>query len=333
MDELNIRRLVSGGVITNYYCTSKCGHCLYNCSPSRPGEYLDTQSAAKIFQTIRSLGCTSIHLGGGEPMLNPDRLGEILLAAAGAGVSIEYVETNSSWFRDMDSAVQILAVLKEKGLKTLLVSISPFHNAFIPFARIQGVMTACMRTGINIFPWVDGFMKDLSEFDPEKGHSMEEFTEKFGKDYLLQVLNRYWIHMGGRALNTYRELFPVSSPFQVLDTNRGGCFRELSDTTHFHIDLYGNYVPGLCTGISISMKDLGKPLSGPGHILIDLLAYRGIGGLYEFAKKENKYEPERAGYINKCDLCTEIRAFLVKNNEEVSAELRPAEFYANLTLE
>ncbi len=333
MDEFIIRHLVSGGVISNYFCTSKCGHCLYNCSPLRDNKYLDAQTAAKIFQIIQSFGCSSIHIGGGEPMLRPDKLGEILLTAAEAGVSVEYVETNSSWFRDMASAVQILSNLREKGLNTLLVSVSPFHNAFIPFAKVKGVMTACMRTGINIFPWVDGFMKDLSEFDPEKNHSMEEFKERFGKDYLLKLLERYWIHMGGRALNTYRKLFPAKTHLQIIEENPGGCFSALSDTTHFHIDLYGNYIPGLCSGISVSMNDLGKPLSGLGHALISLLAHHGIRGLYEFAQKENKYEPRRTGYLNKCDLCTEIRGFLVKNNEGVSAELRPVEFYANLTLE
>jgi len=31
--KLKIGRLASGGIITNYFCTSTCRHCLYNCSP------------------------------------------------------------------------------------------------------------------------------------------------------------------------------------------------------------------------------------------------------------------------------------------------------------
>lgn len=50
MNELNINSLASGGVITNYYCVSRCGHCLYNCSPGRSKKYLDGATAEKIFR-------------------------------------------------------------------------------------------------------------------------------------------------------------------------------------------------------------------------------------------------------------------------------------------
>jgi len=33
LKEFKISRLFSGGLITNYYCTSRCGHWLYASSP------------------------------------------------------------------------------------------------------------------------------------------------------------------------------------------------------------------------------------------------------------------------------------------------------------
>jgi molybdenum cofactor biosynthesis enzyme MoaA len=100
MTELNIRQLMSGGIITNYFCTSRCGHCLYNCSPQWEKEYITAESAAKNLQAVRSLGCRSIHIGGGEPLLRPDGLAAVLKIAADLDVAVEYVETNSSWFKD-----------------------------------------------------------------------------------------------------------------------------------------------------------------------------------------------------------------------------------------
>jgi 2-iminoacetate synthase ThiH len=73
MAGLQINYLNSGGLITNYYCTSECGHCLYRCSPKWKKEYIDKPGAKAILQKILSLGCNSIHIGGGEPLLNECR--------------------------------------------------------------------------------------------------------------------------------------------------------------------------------------------------------------------------------------------------------------------
>jgi hypothetical protein len=41
------------------------------------------------------------------------------------------------------------------------------------------------------------------------------------------------------------------------------------------------------------------------------------------------YTPARNRYINKCDLCTEIRTLFVQNAFGGPAELNPKEFYTN----
>jgi hypothetical protein len=329
MTQFEIKRLASGGIITNYFCTSRCRHCLYNCSPLRGKGYLDPETGEEILRHVRRLGCASVHIGGGEPLLKPDKLEKILAISADAGVAVEYVETNASWFKDIESATAILSNLRRKGLRTLLVSISPFHNEFISFSRTKGVMAAARRAGMGVFPWIDDFAADLSRLDPDKTHSIEEFKQIFGDDYLSRVLARYWIHMGGRALNTFRPALSNRSPQQILQDNPGGCARELGDTTHFHVDLFSNYIPGLCTGLSISTEDLGSPLSEKKYPVITTLAHSGIRGIFEFAKITFGYAPKRNGYINKCDLCTEIRAFFVHHHFGGTSELNPREFYSD----
>ena len=137
MNEFIIKRLMSGGIITNYFCTSSCKHCLYNCSPQWEKRYINPKTAEKSLQTVRSLGCRSVHIGGGEPLLRPDKLGSVLEIAAHVGVSVEYVETNSSWFQEKKFAEDLLIRLRKQGLNTLLVSISPFHNERIPFSKVK----------------------------------------------------------------------------------------------------------------------------------------------------------------------------------------------------
>jgi len=288
---------------------------------------LDSEVVGEYLQIVRSFGCRSVHIGGGEPLLRPDRLKAILQIAGRSGVSIEYVETNSSWFRDLESAKKILLDLRRRGLKTLLVSISPFHNEFIPFNKAKGVIEACRKTGINVFPWINDFVKELSALDQNTTHTLETFEEKFGKDYLLRILQKYWIHMGGRSLDTFRFVLKLQTPSQIIEENSSGCSPELSDTSHFHIDLFGNYIPGLCSGLSIAVQDLGRPLSENRYPVITTLFRSGIKGIYKLAQKELAYSPSRNGYINKCDLCTEIRTFFIKNDFGGSSELNPKEFY------
>jgi hypothetical protein len=326
MTQLCIKSLSSGGVITNYDCVSKCGHCLYNCGPHRTKAYLDAALAEKVFTHITSMGCRSVHIGGGEPLLHPKKLIKVLEVARNAGVRIDYVETNSAWFTGSDQAETVLKNLLAAGVQTLLVSISPFHNAYIPYLRVKGVLAACRKVGMNIFPWVNAFVRDLSHLDEHLPHNMEEFRSTFGSEYLKRIPDRYWIHLGGRALETFRPVYKQHSVKEIIEKSPLSCARALSDTSHFHIDLYGNYIPGLCAGLAIAMEDLGRPLPEGNYPLLDVLTATGIGGLYNFASRTFNYTPSRSTFLNHCDLCTNIRSFFIHLKEEFP-ELKPKEFY------
>ena len=81
MPKFQIKRLISGGIITNYFCTSTCRHCLYNCGPHWEKKYIDRHVAKENLRIVRSLGCRSVHIGGGEPLLRPDHLANVLEVA------------------------------------------------------------------------------------------------------------------------------------------------------------------------------------------------------------------------------------------------------------
>lgn len=327
---LNITHLSSGGLITNYYCTSRCGHCLYCCSPHRDKRYIDAATARQNLKIIRRLGCQAIHVGGGEPFLNPEGLLQVLSLAGEAGVRIEYVETNSSWYRDPDSAVTLLRELKDRGVDTLLISISPFHNEHIPFQQVKGVIEACRRTGLAAFPWVSGFYKELDAFDPRTPHRLAEYEAQFGPDYLRGIPARYWIHFGGRAVQTFAAVLPTLECAAILNRDRRGC-RELLDVSHFHLDLFGNYIPGLCAGLAIQADDLGSPLNPEKYPLLAQLHESGINGLWDVAR-EHGFRGAGA-YLSKCHLCQDIRRYLVIDRELTFAELAPRGFYENLSAE
>ncbi len=324
--QLSISSLQSGGLITNYYCSSSCRHCLYRCSPKWPNEYISPSVARNNLETIRSLGCRGVHIGGGEPLLQPDALGTVLEMAHKTGVYVEYVETNSSWFRTYDETCAILKKLAQQGLTTLLISISPFHNEYIPFYKVKGLIKACHQTGISIFPWVSDFFNDLSAFDDQQPHSLEEYEARFGQNYCQTLPQRYWISSGGRALDTFGRFSPRKSASQIVSEHQRGC-SELAEVGHFHIDLYENYIPGLCAGLAIRREDLGRPLDVEAYPLLSRLYAQGIGEFMRYAVEEYGFNVSESGYASKCELCYDIRRFLVVEKGVVSQEIQPHGHY------
>lgn len=324
---LNIKRLRSGGLITNYYCTSRCGHCLYNCSPQWEKHYIDEQTTRSNLHKIKSLGCHSVHIGGGEPFLNLDGLKKVLKTAGESGVVVEYLETNSSWYKNAESAGAMLQKLKKAGLTTLLISISPFHNEHIPFYKVKGVIEACRMSGVSIFPWIGEFFPEIDSLDDRTTHDLAEYIEKYGDNYLKKIPSRYWIHFGGRALQTYQHVLAGKDLQTIFSSNSGGC-GELADVTHFHLDLFGNYIPGLCSGLAIQRDDLGSPLSPERYPLLSLLYRQGIKSFFDLAVSRYGFEPAER-YLSKCHLCFDIRRYLVLDKNVDFKELQPSGHYEN----
>ena len=283
--------------------------------------------AAQVFRKIKELGCYSVHIGGGEPFLDTVALENVIKVARDESIHIEYIETNSSWYRDEESVTEILFAIKKAGVSTLLISISPFHNEHIPFKKVKGVIRACKRAGISTFLWIPEFYPEIDQFDDQLKHTLDEYRQKFGDDYVKRIPSRYWIHFGGRALKTFREKFPLQ-PLRAILENSGRC-RELTDTTHFHVDLFGNYIPGLCSGLAIQIQDLGKPLDPDKYPFINMLFSEGIKGFLKLAQERYGFIPGDQ-YFSKCDLCLEIRQFLANEKRIPSHELEPREFYQHI---
>lgn len=287
---------------------------------------MSEETAAQIFNRISSLGCHSVHIGGGEPLLNLSGLKKVLIAIYRAGGRVDYVETNCAWHVREETTVKVLSELADTGLQSLLVSISPFHNESIALHKVLGVLECCRQVGMQVLPWTADFLSELSQLDTSRPHSLAELKEVFGPDYLADIGGRYWVHPGGRALDTFRSLSGTSTAEAIIRASADSCRRELSDISHFHIDLHRNYIPGLCSGLAFPAELLGTTLEGRRFKVLTRLYTAGIGGLYDWAREEHGFVPSAGGYSNKCDLCNDIRSYLVTQEDDF-AELRPRGYY------
>jgi len=280
--------------------------------------------AGEIFQTIKKLGCHAVHIGGGEPLLHPEKLFPILKAARDNRIYIEYIETNSSWYKEETNTDVLLKELLRNGVDTLLISIDPFHNEYIPFCKVKGLIRACERTGMSVFPWLMEFWGDLDAMGDSKTHSLEEYNKFFGPDYQINLMRRYHLNLRGRALQTFKK-YLKTYPLQKILAESGPCM-ELTGTGHFHIDLYGNYIPQSCAGMSIELEDLPRGAEPEKYPVISTLYSSGIKGLYDYAVKKYGFVPKE-NYTGKCELCYEIRRHLVIDCKLDLPDMKPKGHY------
>ena len=324
---LAFKRLSSGGAIVNYFCSSQCRHCVYASSPAWPKDYMDARTARTTFAALKSLGCSSVHIGGGEPLLRPASLMEVLKEARNEGMGIEYIETNASWFTTPQAAEALLGQLLDHGVSTLLVSIDPYHNEYIPFAKTKGLLEACRTAGMGVFPWRMEFWDDLASFDDSKPHRLEEYAERFGADYPRHLMARYGLNMRGRALASFGRYLKKRPVMEIL-AESGPC-AELRGTQHFHADLYGNFIPQSCAGLSMKVADLAAGADSGTYPYLSLLDGQGIRGLWDYARDAHGFK-EKAEYAGKCDLCYDLRRYLVMERGIDSPDLQPRGHYEHM---
>jgi hypothetical protein len=324
MSALCLDRLHAGGLITNYGCSSACAHCVYRSSPRRDHAYITPAQADANIRAVRRLGCRTLHIGGGEPFLDVAALLEVLRVAQANRVGIEYIETNASWFRAEDQTVDLLRQLQGLGCQTLLVSIDPFHNAFIPFRKVKGLMAACQRAGTSVFPWRMEFFDEMDHFDDQCTHDLDEYERAYGPDYLASLERRYGVNLGGRALATFSACHPQQPLARILEEGRRPC-SILSNGSHFHTDLYGDFIPTKCPGLAVAIADLGMPLAPSRYPSLVRLYSGGPSALYEQAVGFGFVA--RATYTLPCELCDHVRTFLAARAPTSFPDLRPAGFY------
>ncbi len=323
MQPLNIDRLYSGGLIANYYCSASCKHCLYGSSPSWPKEYMTANTAAQLCRTMKTLGCHSVHIGGGEPLLNWQGLRAVLDVLQQEDVTVEYVETNASWYRTEAQARTVLSQLKQLGVSTLLISISPFHNECVPLDKVTKLIRACQAEKVLVFPWQEQFFDELAAKPTDEVHTLKEWEAEYGRGYTQKLRHRFGLTMRGRALLFYESMLP-HKPIDELLRESHGC-TELAQNGHFHMDLFGHYQPGSCSGLAVAVSDLGFPLDPKQYPIITALYGQGVRGLFEIAIKLGFRA--QATYATKCHLCMDLRRYLVQEADLDSIELEPREYY------
>ena len=334
MPNYKLNSLHSGaGIIVTYKCPAACLHCCYSSSPKRNGDYMSKEMADKIFALLRKMGCYSVHIGGGEPFMNFDKLLEVCKSARENRVSIDYIETNASWYTDDDSVSAKLKKLISAGVDCLLISVDPFHNEFVPYIKIKNLAKCCRKNGMGTFLWQTKFERVVSQLDENTTHSLSEYEKIFGDDFIKSIAESYGLGYNGRALRIL-ERFTKSKdkkPYEYFMKDNQ-CRDRIKSLHHFHVDLDGNLIPPSCNGFRANIFDLcGDGLNGDKYIYFTAIINGGLGELFSKAQALG-FVPRNEGYASKCALCFDIKKYICENIKSKTAkepaDIGPMGFYA-----
>jgi len=278
----------------------------------------------KVCQTLVRGGCRSVHIGGGEPFLDFDGLLNLLKTAARHGISVDYIETNASWAIDEDDVKAKLHALADAGADTFCISVDPYHAEYVPYSAPLRLAELCRKHGFGYFLWQERFLSMMSGVDAHKAHDRAALEEAISQDYIHDTAQAYGIKMGGRAVNIAEEYSPRRPVEKVVRTRP--CVGLLS-ADHFHVDMYGRFIPPGCTGFAIPLEEMLQGFSPEKYPAFAASLSGGVGALLSYATARG-FVADAKGYASSCVLCFHIRHWL--SGQEGCPELDAEHFEESL---
>lgn len=288
------------------------------------------EAADKIFSLLKNMGCGSVHIGGGEPFMNFERLLDVCKSALSHRVYIDYIETNASWFTDDERAGEKLKKLKYAGVGCLLVSVDPFHNGFVPYVKIKNLLNCCKKNGMETFVWQSRFEPVVRQLNENTVHSPEEYENLFGEGFIETIAENYKIGYNGRALRLLERFARKKRPCGdfLKDTQ---CRSAITSLSHFHVDPDCSLIPPSCNGFRADIFDLCENgLDGEKYANFTAVMESGLEALFKTAQTLG-FVPDSMGYASKCALCFDIKKYIsetvrAKTGKE-PADIGPAGFF------
>jgi len=321
------------GLILTYRCLPACAHCLYNCSKNWHDWMTveDVQIALEQAKKVWGPGF-QVHLTGGEPFMNFP----LLLRATQIAVDLDipvYVETNAGWCRDKAAAADRFRQLRDAGMDAVLISVSPFHQETIPLQRtLDGIAAARDAFGHGrVIVYQSEWLPEMSRHDPKAPVPLDTYVAEYGQHQAgLQLWMGFGLISGGRSGYILGDL-AVKQPAARFKGMT--CSQELLYAQHSHMDLYGNFIPAFCGGITLGhWRDLGDLVKqhreGRFKPMIEMLIEGGSYRLYQYAQNSYDYGDLEGGYAGKCHLCVDVRRHLIGEGAFVE-NLHPVGFYTS----
>ena len=134
--------------VITYACTGRCKHCSEG-DHSSCGESIDPILAAEAVKKIAAAyPIQTVMTFGGEPLLYPNAVYDIMDVAQELHIPKRQVITNGYFSRDVMKIREVAERLSACGVNDLLLSVDAFHQETIPLDVVKQFAAEALRCGI-----------------------------------------------------------------------------------------------------------------------------------------------------------------------------------------
>ena len=136
--------------VVTYACTGRCKHCSEG-DHSSCGERIDPHIAVDAVRKIAAeYDIQTVMTFGGEPLLYPDAVYAIMMAAKELNIPKRQVITNGYFSKNADRIREVAERLAACGVNDLLLSVDAFHQETIPLNVVKQFAAEAKTCGIPI---------------------------------------------------------------------------------------------------------------------------------------------------------------------------------------
>jgi hypothetical protein len=159
-------------------CNATCTHCVTSCGPHRTDALAQHDIMRLMNEAAEIMDGEPLRFSitGGEPFLDFDLLRDVVAHAGRLRAWIS-VTTNGYWARSEDAAASKLAALHAAGLCGVAVSVSRFHQSFVPLSRVRRVLEVAARLGLST-----ALKGAVTTVDLEPGNSLDTWKDQLDAD-------------------------------------------------------------------------------------------------------------------------------------------------------
>ena len=134
--------------VVTYACTGRCKHCSEG-DHETSGERIDPRIAADAVRRIASeYEIKTVMTFGGEPLIYPDAVYEIMRTAKELNIPKRQVITNGYFSKSGEKISEVAKRLAECGVNDLLLSVDAFHQETIPLDIVKAFAKDAIKCGI-----------------------------------------------------------------------------------------------------------------------------------------------------------------------------------------
>ena len=195
--------------VVTYACTGRCKHCSEG-DHTNCGEHIDPQIAANAVRKIAAeYDIKTVMTFGGEPLLYPDAVYEIMTVAKELNIPKRQVITNGYFSKNDDKIREVSERLAACGVNQLLLSVDAFHQETIPLDVVKQFAAEAKACGIPI-RLQPAWLVSATDDNPYN-RKTREILDSFA-DMGISVNEGNVIFLEGNALKYLAEYFADDHP-------------------------------------------------------------------------------------------------------------------------